>query len=133
MSDFASDLIHWQSKYGRNTLPWQGGGAYRVRLSEVMLQQTQVATVIPYYQRFVARFPDVAALVAASEDEVLAFWSGLGYYSRARNLYRAAQQIMHLHAGESSLISRHQTSLRNKQAFRLFLNTNTLEKEIPGS
>lgn len=95
MSDFASRLIEWQRRAGRHDLPWQGSrDPYRVWLSEIMLQQTQVVTVIPYYQRFVARFADVASLAAASLDEVLAHWSGLGYYSRARNLHAAAQKIM---------------------------------------
>jgi len=100
MSDFAKRLIRWQKQHGRHDLPWQGADAYRVWLSEIMLQQTQVATVIPYYLRFVGRFPDVAALAAASEDDVLAHWSGLGYYSRARNLHRAAELIMQQHGGE---------------------------------
>ena len=100
MSDFAVRLIHWQRQHGRNDLPWQGADAYRIWLSEIMLQQTQVVTVIPYYQRFISSFPNVAALAAASEDAVLAHWSGLGYYARARNLHRAAQHIMQLHGGE---------------------------------
>lgn len=100
MSEFAIRLTNWQRLHGRNTLPWQGADAYRVWLSEIMLQQTQVVTVIPYYQRFVERFPDVAALAAASEEQVLAHWSGLGYYARGRNLHRAAKQIMLLHGGE---------------------------------
>ena len=100
MSTFSSRIINWQREYGRHGLPWQGAEAYRVWLSEIMLQQTQVATVIPYYQRFVARFPDIGALAAASEDEVLVYWSGLGYYSRARNLFRAAQLVMQQHAGK---------------------------------
>lgn len=99
MSDFAVRLIRWQRRHGRHGLPWQGADAYRIWLSEIMLQQTQVATVIPYYLRFAARFPDVASLAAASEDEVLAHWSGLGYYSRARNLHRAAQIILLRHGG----------------------------------
>ncbi|MFV4709621.1 A/G-specific adenine glycosylase, partial [Mycobacterium tuberculosis] len=74
--------------------------AYRVWLSEVMLQQTQVATVIPYFERFLARFPDFRALAAASSDEVLALWAGLGYYARGRNLHAAAQRIVALHGGE---------------------------------
>jgi len=91
---FAEKLIAWQRRHGRHDLPWQGTrDAYRIWLSEVMLQQTQVATVIPYYQRFIARFADVRALAAASEDDVLALWSGLGYYARGRNLHRAAQVI----------------------------------------
>ena len=100
MNDFAANLTHWQRMHGRNALPWQGGNAYQVWISEIMLQQTQVATVIPYYQRFLAAFPTVSMLAAASEDQVLAHWSGLGYYTRARNLYRAAQHIMQSHAGE---------------------------------
>src|SRR5437868_2687647 len=91
---FASRLVAWQKVRGRHDLPWQGTrDPYRIWLSEVMLQQTQVATVIPYYQRFVRRFPDVGALARASEDEVLALWSGLGYYARGRNLHRAARLI----------------------------------------
>ena len=91
---FARKLIAWQRRNGRRGLPWQGTrDPYRVWLSEVMLQQTQVASVIPYYERFVARFPRVRALAAASEDEVLRLWSGLGYYARGRNLHRAAQKI----------------------------------------
>jgi len=100
VSDFSSRLIAWQREHGRHGLPWQGRDAYRVWLSEVMLQQTQVATVIPYYQRFVASFPTVAALAAASEEQVLAHWSGLGYYARGRNLHRAAQIVMVKYGGE---------------------------------
>jgi A/G-specific adenine glycosylase len=92
---FARKLVAWQRRHGRHRLPWQGSrDPYRVWLSEVMLQQTQVASVIPYYERFLARFPDVRALAAASEDEVLQLWSGLGYYARGRNLHRAAQRIV---------------------------------------
>ncbi len=99
--DFATRLIAWQKQHGRHHLPWQGTrDPYRVWLSEIMLQQTQVATVIPYYQRFVARFPDIAALAAATQDEVLTLWSGLGYYSRGRNLHRAAQQVTASCGGE---------------------------------
>lgn len=97
---FASRLIAWQRSHGRHDLPWQGQDAYRVWLSEIMLQQTQVATVIPYYLRFVSAFPDLAALAAASEEQVLAHWSGLGYYARGRNLHRAARIIMERHRGE---------------------------------
>lgn len=100
MEGFSAHIIAWQREHGRHTLPWQGAGAYQVWLSEVMLQQTQVATVIPYYLRFVARFPHIAALAAATEDEVLTLWSGLGYYSRARNLHQAAQRVMQQHGGE---------------------------------
>ena len=98
--EFASRLVAWQAVHGRHDLPWQRHpDPYRVWLSEVMLQQTQVATVIPYYERFVARLPDVAALAAADEDEVLALWSGLGYYSRARNLHRCARLVVADHGG----------------------------------
>jgi len=100
MTDFSSRIIHWQKKHGRHGLPWQGADAYRVWLSEIMLQQTQVATVVPYYQRFIASFPDITALAAASEEEVLAHWSGLGYYARGRNLRRAAQIITDKYQGE---------------------------------
>ncbi|MBU1425141.1 MAG: A/G-specific adenine glycosylase [Gammaproteobacteria bacterium] len=100
MPSFASRLIEWQCTHGRHDLPWQGGDAYRVWLSEIMLQQTQVATVIPYYQRFVTAFPNIAALAAATEERVLVNWSGLGYYARARNLHKAAQIIMEKHRGE---------------------------------
>ena len=97
---FALRLIAWQRQHGRNTLPWQGADAYRVWLSEIMLQQTQVATVIPYYHRFLQHFPNVESLAQASEEGVLALWSGLGYYSRARNLHAAARHIMQFHQGQ---------------------------------
>jgi A/G-specific adenine glycosylase len=91
---FSQCLIAWQRQHGRHDLPWQGTrDPYRIWLSEVMLQQTQVTTVIPYYRRFLARFPNVKALARASEDDVLALWSGLGYYARGRNLHRAARVI----------------------------------------
>lgn len=89
--DFAARVVAWQLAAGRHDLPWQGRDAYAVWVSEIMLQQTQVETVIPYYQRFMARFPDLAALAAAPLDDVLGLWSGLGYYARARNLLKAAQ------------------------------------------
>lgn len=98
--DFAARLIAWQRDYGRHDLPWQGADAYRVWLSEIMLQQTQVATVIPYYQRFVATFPDISALAAASEEQVLEHWSGLGYYARGRNLHKAARLVVEQYHGE---------------------------------
>ena len=91
---FADRLIHWQKEHGRHNLPWHSRDPYRVWLSEIMLQQTQVATVSGYYPRFLAAFPTVSALAAAAEDDVLALWQGLGYYSRARNLHKAAKQIM---------------------------------------
>ncbi len=99
--DFAVALTAWQKHHGRHDLPWQGSREpYTVWLSEIMLQQTQVAAVIPYYQRFLARFPDLKALAEAPLDDVLALWSGLGYYSRARNLHRAAQAVMAMHDGK---------------------------------
>jgi A/G-specific adenine glycosylase len=97
---FAPALIAWQQRHGRHDLPWQNTrDPYAVWLSEIMLQQTQVATVIPYYRRFLERFPTVAMLAAATEDEVLALWSGLGYYSRGRNLHRAAGIIVAEYGG----------------------------------
>jgi A/G-specific adenine glycosylase len=92
---FAAKLTAWQREHGRRDLPWQGTrDPYRIWLSEVMLQQTQVSAVIPYYERFLRRFPTVAALAAASEDQVLRLWSGLGYYARGRNLHAAAKAVV---------------------------------------
>ncbi|MCP5328104.1 MAG: A/G-specific adenine glycosylase [Sinobacteraceae bacterium] len=94
-------LIAWHARSGRHDLPWQSDRTpYRVWISEIMLQQTQVATVIPYFERFMARFPEVRTLADAPLDEVLHLWTGLGYYARARNLHRAAQQIRDQHDGE---------------------------------
>ena len=101
VKNFAQALVQWQKKFGRNTLPWQNtSDPYRVWLSEVMLQQTQVTTVIDYYARFLKRFPSVGDLAVAQADEVMALWSGLGYYSRARNMHSCAQQVMTLHNGQ---------------------------------
>lgn len=97
---FAARLIAWQKKQGRHDLPWQGArDAYRIWLSEIMLQQTQVATVIPYFRRFLADFPNVLALARAPLDAVLERWAGLGYYARARHLHRCAQQVAAAHSG----------------------------------
>jgi A/G-specific adenine glycosylase len=97
---FSGRLVEWQRHHGRHTLPWQNTrDPYRVWLSEIMLQQTQVSTVLGYYERFLQRFPDVAALAAATLDEVFALWSGLGYYSRARNLHACAQAVVQQHGG----------------------------------
>src|ERR1700738_3931483 len=98
---FTAALLKWFEVHGRKNLPWQQNPTpYRAWVSEVMLQQTQVAAVIPYYERFMARFPTVEMLAAADEDEVLHFWTGLGYYARARNLRACAQVLMARHGGE---------------------------------
>lgn len=95
MSDFSSKIIQWQKQHGRHDLPWQNTtDPYAIWVSEIMLQQTQVAAVIGYYAKFMARFPNIHALACASQEEVLQHWSGLGYYSRARNLHNAAQKIV---------------------------------------
>jgi A/G-specific adenine glycosylase len=100
MKSFAERLTEWQQAFGRHDLPWQRTrDPYRIWLSEIMLQQTQVSAVVPYYRRFLERFPDLASLAAAAEDDVLALWSGLGYYARARNLHSAARAIVERHAG----------------------------------
>jgi A/G-specific adenine glycosylase len=97
---FANRVVRWQLTHGRNSLPWQNTrDPYQVWLSEIMLQQTQVATVLDYYIRFLGRFEHVQALAAAELDEVYAFWSGLGYYSRARNLHRCAREVVAQHGG----------------------------------
>lgn len=91
---FADTIVSWQQQFGRHHLPWQNTrDPYRIWLSEIMLQQTQVATVVGYYQRFLSRFPDIASLAKASQDDVMPYWAGLGYYARARNLHRCAQVI----------------------------------------
>ncbi len=98
---FAARLLDWFDQHGRHDLPWQHPRTpYRVWLSEIMLQQTQVKTATPYFERFIAALPSLPALAAAPLDDVLALWSGLGYYSRARNLHRASQRCMTDHAGE---------------------------------
>ena len=97
---FAGRLVDWQRREGRHRLPWQRTrDPYRVWLSEIMLQQTQVATVLGYYERFLHDYPDVAALAAAPLDDVLARWAGLGYYQRARNLHRCAREVVDAHGG----------------------------------
>src|SRR5215469_9611766 len=98
---FAARLLAWYARHGRHDLPWQKRRTlYRVWVSEIMLQQTQVAAVIPYYRRFLQRFPDLRALADAPLDEVLHQWTGLGYYARARNLHKAAQQLRDGHGGK---------------------------------
>jgi len=101
LADFSSRLIAWQKIHGRHDLPWQNTqDPYAIWVSEIMLQQTQVTAVIGYYAKFMARFPDIASLANATQEEVLQHWSGLGYYSRARNLHNAAQTIMDDHDGK---------------------------------
>jgi A/G-specific adenine glycosylase len=95
----APRLLAWYHRHGRRDLPWKSGDPYHVWLSEIMLQQTQVAAVVPYFKRFVARFPTIRALARADVDAVLHQWSGLGYYARARNLHRAAKVLVTEHGG----------------------------------
>ncbi len=100
MRSFAERLLNWHRQHGRHDLPWQKDKSlYRVWVSEIMLQQTQVTTVIPYFERFMQRFPDMNSLAQASQDEVLLHWAGLGYYSRARNLHTASNIIVEQHQG----------------------------------
>ncbi|MDP3037141.1 MAG: A/G-specific adenine glycosylase, partial [Rhodocyclaceae bacterium] len=100
MPSFAERLIDWQHSHGRRDLPWQqSSDPYRVWLAEIMLQQTQVATVIGYYTRFLERFRNLDELAAAPVEDVMALWSGLGYYARARNLHAAARAVMFQHGG----------------------------------
>lgn len=99
--NFAQRVLVWFDQHGRKDLPWQQSVTpYRVWVSEIMLQQTQVATVIPYFERFMARFPNMSDLASADLDEVLHLWTGLGYYARGRNLHKAAQQCLALHEGD---------------------------------
>ena len=101
MSDFASRLITWQKMHGRHDLPWQNtSDPYAIWVSEIMLQQTQVSSVIGYYRKFMQRFPNITSLALATQEDVLQHWSGLGYYSRARNLHHAATIIMEQYHGE---------------------------------
>ena len=101
MTSFAKQLLDWFDQHGRKSLPWQTDKTpYRVWVSEIMLQQTQVAMVIPYFKKFLARYPSVDELAAATEDEVLHLWTGLGYYARARNLHISAKKVMAEHHGE---------------------------------
>ena len=100
-ADFSAAVLGWYDRCGRKDLPWQVQPTpYRVWVSEIMLQQTQVATVIPYYERFMARFPDIQSLAQAEQDQVLHHWSGLGYYARARHLHAAAQQVVEVFNGK---------------------------------
>ncbi len=99
MTEFSERLLAWYDEHGRKDLPWQRPDAYPVWVSEIMLQQTQVQTVIPYFERFMRRFPGIGALADAPVDDILRHWSGLGYYARARNLHRAARVIRDKHGG----------------------------------
>jgi A/G-specific adenine glycosylase len=100
-AEYAARLLAWFDRHGRHDLPWQHPRTpYRVWLSEIMLQQTQVAVVVPYFERFVQALPDLPSLAAAPEDQVLALWSGLGYYARARNLHAAAKHCVAMHGGD---------------------------------
>jgi len=95
MYEFAITIVEWQKQHGRHDLPWQNTtDPYTIWVSEIMLQQTQVSAVIPYYTKFISHFPNIQALSSASQEQVLQYWSGLGYYSRARNLHNAAQKIV---------------------------------------
>lgn len=101
MASFSQRIIDWHLQHGRHNLPWQFNKTpYRVWVSEIMLQQTQVTTVIPYFERFMQRFPDVFSLAESEQDEVLALWTGLGYYARGRNLHKCAQVLVNEHQGE---------------------------------
>jgi A/G-specific adenine glycosylase len=101
VAEFAQRIATWQREHGRNSLPWQNTrDAYRIWLSEIMLQQTQVATVLGYYERFLNTCPTVVDLANASDDTVMALWAGLGYYTRARNLHKAAKLVVERHNGE---------------------------------
>ena len=106
MQDFASDLLAWFDLHGRKDLPWQQNiTPYRVWISEIMLQQTQVATVIPYYEKFMKKFPSVEKLALAAQEQVLHQWTGLGYYARARNLHKAAREVVRDYDGDDDKYS----------------------------
>ena len=100
MNQFSKKIIDWQKSEGRNNLPWQKKSAYEVWISEIMLQQTQVETVIPYYQAFIKIFPEIKTLAKSSEEQVMSLWSGLGYYSRARNIHKTAKIILNEYQGQ---------------------------------
>ena len=100
MNQFSKKIIDWQKNQGRNNLPWQKKSAYEVWISEIMLQQTQVETVIPYYKTFIKTFPEIKTLAESSEEQVMSLWSGLGYYSRARNIHKTAKLILNEYKGK---------------------------------
>jgi len=100
MNQFSKKIIDWQKSQGRNNLPWQKKSAYEIWISEIMLQQTQVETVIPYYEAFIKTFPEIKTLAKSSEEQVMSLWSGLGYYSRARNIHKTAKIILNEYKGK---------------------------------
>ena len=100
MNQFSKKIIDWQKSQGRNNLPWQKKSAYEVWISEIMLQQTQVETVIPFYETFIKTFPEIKTLAESSEEQVMSLWSGLGYYSRARNIHKTAKIILNEYKGQ---------------------------------
>ena len=100
MKEFSTKLIEWQRDFGRNDLPWQKTTPYEVWISEIILQQTQVVTAIPYFNKFISKFPNLDKLSNAKIDQILAIWSGLGFYARARNIYKAAKIIKSCHRGK---------------------------------
>ena len=100
MNQFSKKIIDWQKSQGRHNLPWQKKSAYEVWISEIMLQQTQVGTVIPYYKAFIKTFPQIKTLAESSEEQVMSLWSGLGYYSRARNIHKTAKIILNEYKGK---------------------------------
>ena len=100
MNQFSKKIIDWQKSQGRNNLPWQKKSAYEVWISEIMLQQTQVETVIPFYETFIKTFPEIKTLAKSSEEQVMSLWSGLGYYSRARNIHKTAKIILNEYKGQ---------------------------------
>ena len=100
MKEFSTKLIEWQRDFGRNDLPWQKTTPYEVWISEIILQQTQVVTAIPYFNKFITKFPNLDKLSNAKIDQILAIWSGLGFYARARNIYKAAKIIKSCHRGK---------------------------------
>jgi len=118
-NSFGDNVVAWQTKHGRHDLPWQNTqDPYAVWLSEIMLQQTQVVTVREYFVRFMQRFPTVADLAAAHQDEVLGLWSGLGYYSRARNMHRCRRGVVVLWSADSYLGWQRQTRAHTLPRFQ---------------
>ena len=129
---FAERLLAWHECHGRKDLPWQRDPTpYRVWVSEIMLQQTQVATVIPYFERFMARYPGVEQLAAAPLDEILGHWSGLGYYARGRNLHKAAAILVSEYGGEFPGGYRSRAVVARNRAFHRRCDTRAVAKSAP--